>query len=116
MSEANAAAGVAAGFSLDAGGTAWRYRGSLTFDNAAAVYAASEKLPLPSAGRIDLAGITQLDSSALAVMLAIMRRANAARQPVALLHLPPASVTLAKVYGVAELFAPANVDGAMGSP
>lgn len=108
--------GVAAGFSLDADGAAWRYRGALTFDNAAAVYAASQKLPLPSGGRIDLAEVTHLDSSALAVILAIMRRAREARQAITLLHVPAASMSLAKVYGVAELFTLAPADGVTGSP
>jgi phospholipid transport system transporter-binding protein len=116
LSEAAATAPETAGFSVDADGAAWRYRGALTFDNAAAVYAASLKLPLPTSGRIDLADVTHLDSSALAVILAIMRRAAEARQGISLLHVPAASVTLAKVYGVAELFTLAKSHAATGSP
>jgi phospholipid transport system transporter-binding protein len=107
---------AATGFSLDADGAAWRYRGALTFDNAAEAYAASQKLPLPTSGRVDLAQVTHLDSSALAVILAIMRRAGEAHLAISLVHVPAASVTLAKVYGVAELFTLARADSVTGSP
>ncbi|MBS0320121.1 MAG: STAS domain-containing protein [Proteobacteria bacterium] len=92
------------GFAVVDDGATWRYSGALTFDNATAIYAASEALPLPTSGRIDLAAVTHLDSSALAVMLAVMRRARAAGIELTLAHVPPASVTLAHVYGIAELF------------
>lgn len=92
------------GFALSAGGAEWRYHGSLTFENAASVYAASTELPLPTAGRVDLAEVTQVDSSALAVMLAVMRRARGSGQTLTLANVPAASATLARVYGVGELF------------
>ena len=76
----------------------------LTFDNAADVYAASRDLPLPSSGVLDLAQATHVDSSALAVVLAIMRRASAEGMKLTLAHVPAASVVMANVYDVAELF------------
>ncbi len=94
----------AAGFTVDADGAVWRYTGTLTFDNAAAVYAASRNLPLPTSGVVDLAQATHVDSSALAVVLGIMRRASAEGVKLALANVPAASVVLANVYDVAELF------------
>ncbi len=53
----------------------WTFAGTLTFADAAAVFEASRKLPLPATGVVDLAGLAHADSSALAVMLALKRRA-----------------------------------------
>ena len=56
-------------------GDAWRYEGALTLDNAAAVMAHVESLPLPASGRVDMGGLSPADSSALAILMALRRRA-----------------------------------------
>ena len=93
-----------------AAGDRWTYTGSLTLDNAAAVVAAAAELPLPASGRVDLAGLGHADSVALAVLLAIKRRAADERRSLAFEAVPAGLESLARVYGIDELLltAPAH--------
>ncbi len=93
------------GFSADAGGTRWRYAGPLTFANASSVFAAALAMPLPSAGEIDLSGVVAVDSSAVAVLLALRRRAADEGKPLAFTHVPAALSALADLYSVEDLLA-----------
>ena len=85
-------------------GNAWRFEGALTFDDAAQVFEASAAVPLPVEG-IDFSGMTRADSSALAVVIALRRRAAAEGRALSLRNLPPSLRSLAVVYGVEELIA-----------
>ena len=78
----------------------WTFEGALTFDNAAAVLEASSGLDLPTSGRIDLSGLSTVDSSALAVVFALKRRAKAHRRELVFEGVPPGLASLAHVYGV----------------
>jgi len=101
MSTAATDAGPAGGFvALD---DAWRYEGSLTLDNATAVMAASDALPLPTSGRVDMAGVAPADSAALAIVMALRRRALAEGRALRIENLPAALESLAVVYGVDDL-------------
>jgi phospholipid transport system transporter-binding protein len=88
-----------------AGDTQWTFAGSLLFADAAAVFAAAQALPLPASGIVDLAGLEQADSAALAVMLALKRRAAASGVRLQFASIPQGLATLASVYGVEELLA-----------
>ena len=55
----------------------WTFGGALTLDDAADVLEASQALALPPNGVVDFGGLTHADSSALAVMIALKRRAAA---------------------------------------
>ena len=88
-----------------ASGESWTYIGTLTFADAAAVFEASRALALPAAGIVDLAGLQQADSSALAVMLALKRRATAEGARLEFASIPPGIHALAHVYGVLDLLA-----------
>ncbi len=83
----------------------WTFAGALTFADAAAVFAASRSLALPTSGIVDLAGLGQADSSALAVMLALKRRAAAEGATLSFASIPPGIHSLAHVYGVEDLLA-----------
>ena len=52
---------------------------------------------------VDLAGVTELDSSLLAVLLAWQREARAANLTLAVEGLPEGLVTIARLYGVEEI-------------
>jgi len=52
---------------------------------------------------IDLAGVTELDSSLLAVLLAWQREARAANITLAVEGLPEGLVTIARLYGVEDI-------------
>ena len=94
-----------AGFSADAAGTHWRYKGALTFANASRVFAAALAMPLPTAGEVDLAGAIGVDSAAVAVLLALRRRAADEGKPLFFTHVPAALSALADLYSVEDLLA-----------
>ncbi|MEO6749225.1 MAG: STAS domain-containing protein [Casimicrobiaceae bacterium] len=104
------------GFVLSDDGGAWRFRGTLTFDDVSAVFAASRSMGLPTTGVVDMSGLMHADSSALAVFLALSRRATAEDRPLSLAALPEALLALARVYGIDELLAPtASTGNGVGS-
>ena len=82
---------------VDAG---WAFGGALTLDNAADVLSASESMSLPESGIVDFGGLMQADSAALAVMMALKRRAASERRSLILTGLPASLRSLAIVYGV----------------
>ncbi len=93
------------GFALAEDGTRWVYSGALTFENAAAVLKASRELALPKGGRVAFTGLAAADSSALAVLLALKRRATAERCKLHVEGLPETLTSLARVYGIDDLIA-----------
>ena len=99
------------GFVLSDDGGAWLFRGTLTFDNVSTVFAASKAIGLPTTGMVDMSGLMHADSSALAVLLALSRRATAEDRPLSLGALPEALLALARVYGIDELLAPTTSTG-----
>jgi phospholipid transport system transporter-binding protein len=84
-------------------GARWTYAGRLTFDNAEAALESSRTLPLPTRGIVDLGTLEHADSAALAVLLALRRRAIAEGGDLAFESVPDAIVSLARVYGVDTL-------------
>jgi len=81
-------------------GSRWVAEGALTFANAGPALAAAQALPLPSAGVVACAGIAAVDSAAVAVLLALRRRADEAGTALAFVDAPPALAKLADIYGV----------------
>jgi phospholipid transport system transporter-binding protein len=55
------------------------------------------------AGAVDLAGVTELDSSLLAMLLAWLREAARAGRTLRLDNLPGGLTTIAQLYGVVDL-------------
>lgn len=85
-------------------GDRWTFRGVLTFDGAMAVLDASSSLPLPKSGVVDLSGLAHADSAALAVLLALRRRAKAEHHhPLRFTGVPAMLDSLARVYGIEDL-------------
>jgi phospholipid transport system transporter-binding protein len=91
------------GFAAD--GDRWTFEGQLTFDEATRVLEASSALPLPASGVVDLAGVVHADSAALAVLLALRRRANADGRRLTFASVPPMLDSLARVYDLEEILA-----------
>ncbi len=88
-----------------AAGGGWAFAGSLVFDDAAGVLEASRELALPDSGVVDMNGLTHADSAALAVVIALKRRAVAEGRKLAIEGLPSSLHSLAVVYGVEDLLA-----------
>jgi len=98
------AAPVTGAFVAD--GDRWRFEGELTFDDAMAVLTAAASLPLPPSGVVDLSRLAHGDSSALAVLVALRRRAQAeGHRPLTFPGIPPMLDALARVYGVENVLA-----------
>ena len=91
------------GFSASNDG--WIFGGAVTLADAADVFAASSTLALPANGIVDFSGLMQADSAALAVMIALKRRATAEGRPLRVTGLPASLRSLAVVYGVEDLLA-----------
>jgi phospholipid transport system transporter-binding protein len=91
---------IDAGFAPDHDGANWTYSGSLTFANAGSVHAAAATLPLPAEGEVDLDDLGEFDSSAVAVLIALLRRASEEGKPLRFVHAPTALAALAEVYDV----------------
>ena len=98
-------AGTTTAGAFAAAGDRWAFAGTLTFDDATAVLAASLRLPLPASGIVDMAGLTHGDSAALAVLLSLRRRAAAEGKPISFAAMPSVIDSLARVYGVEGLLA-----------
>jgi len=93
------------GFSADATGERWSYAGALTFANASRVFSAAVAMPLPRSGDVDLSGLAAVDSSAVAVLLALSRRAQEEGKRLAFTEVPAALRALADLYSVEALLA-----------
>jgi phospholipid transport system transporter-binding protein len=77
--------------------------GPMTMSGAAAMLAEGEAAIAANASAFDLAAVTDMDSSCLAVVFGWMRAATATGKSFRLLNPPPNLLSLAAVYGVADL-------------
>ena len=91
------------GFRLEESGARWISTTAITFANAARVLEQSHDLPLPSGGVVDCVNLHPVDSAAVAVLLALKRRAIAEGRPITFANITPSLHTLADLYGVEEL-------------
>ena len=78
----------------------------MTISDAATLLAEGEAAIASAARAFDLAAVTELDSSCLAVVFGWMRAANAAGISLRLVNPPQNLLSLAAVYDVAELLPP----------
>ncbi|MGH8676546.1 MAG: STAS domain-containing protein [Burkholderiales bacterium] len=77
--------------------------GPVTLANVAQVLEEGYAAIRGGADTVDLAGVTELDSSLLAMLLAWLREAARAGRTLRLDHLPAGLTTIAQLYGVDEL-------------
>jgi phospholipid transport system transporter-binding protein len=99
----NAQVVVEPGFAPDEAGARWTYAGELTSTNAGPVLAAAAALYLPGSGEVDLTDVEGIDSAAVAVLLALKRRATGEGRPLRFVGIPAALASLADLYGVEEI-------------
>ena len=78
---------------------------TLTFETAKGVLDDGLARIAAGATRVDCAPLERFDSSALAVLLAWRRAAQARRVDLMITHLPPGLVSLAEAYGITSLIA-----------
>ena len=77
--------------------------GPVTLENVTTTLAEGLVHVRAGASVVDLAEVSELDSSLLAAMLALIREARLANRPLALANRPAGLQTLAQLYGVEEL-------------
>ena len=91
-------------------GEVLKLQGALSFESLPKVLAESEQFTartdLPDRLLIDFAGITDVDSSAVALLLEWRRKALALKKTLEFVNLPPNLLALAGLYGVADLIQP----------
>jgi phospholipid transport system transporter-binding protein len=80
-----------------------RVSGPVVMATASAVKTAGEEALATGAETADLTGVTEVDSSAVAVLLAWTRLASEQKRPFAIIGAPEALRSLAALYGVAEM-------------
>jgi phospholipid transport system transporter-binding protein len=86
-------------------GRRWTFAGVLTVAEAGPALEAASALALPADGIVDCGGIEAVDSAAVAVLLALKRRAAQEHKPLRYTNVPGALRDLGKLYGVAEILA-----------
>ena len=77
--------------------------GAVTLGGVAALLEQGRAQIFDGARTVDLAGVTELDSSALAMLLAWLRAARARNRELAFIGFPEGLTAIARLYGVAEL-------------
>jgi phospholipid transport system transporter-binding protein len=77
--------------------------GALTLASVAADLAQGKAAIAEGVRCVDLGGVGELDSSALALLLAWLREAKRLGRELAFANLPQGLTTIARLYGVAEL-------------
>ena len=77
--------------------------GSLTLASVAAALEEGRAAIGEGVSSVDLAEVGELDSSALALLLAWLREAKRQNRSLAFANLPQGLTTIARLYGVAEL-------------
>ena len=82
--------------------------GAVTLDTVPGLVSAAEEYFQQRAGVIDFAGVTEVDSAAVALALEWVRQAERANIALRLVNLPTSMQNLAKLYGVSELLQPAT--------
>ena len=86
-----------------AAGERWLLAGALTVDTAGSILRSSRDAALPKTGIVDLAGLEAVDSAAVAVLLAWLRRAAREGIELSFSGAPASLAALAELYGVEEL-------------
>ena len=77
--------------------------GPVTLANVAALLEQARAPLAEGVQEVDLGEVTEVDSSLLAALLAWLREAKSSGRPLTFSRLPPDLLTLAQLYGVAQL-------------
>jgi phospholipid transport system transporter-binding protein len=86
-------------------GERWRVEGPLTLDDVPAALVAGDAAWGEAASAVvDLGGLAEVDSSAIAAMLHWLRRASEAGRELRFVNWPAGLGSLVRVYGVEDLF------------
>jgi phospholipid transport system transporter-binding protein len=76
--------------------------GAVTLETATAILAEAVTQVRDGVEVVDLGGVSEVDSSAVALAMALVREARGAGRTIAFANLPPAMLNLATLYAVAD--------------
>lgn len=88
---------------IDVAGDRLKVSGPMVVTSATAIKAAGESALAAGARVVDLAGVTEADSAAVAILLAWLRTAQQEQKTISIVNSPDSIRSLATLYGVAEL-------------
>jgi phospholipid transport system transporter-binding protein len=77
--------------------------GAVTIDTVAATVASAAAFFNRDSHVVDLEGVTEVDSSAVSLLLEWQRAANRQGRAIRFTHMPPKLQSLVRLYGVADL-------------
>jgi len=86
---------------------AWAPQGALTLQTVGALREAA-RVQVAASGRVDLAGVTEADSAALALLIDLLRAAQAAGGTLEIRNLPTGLTALAALYDIGDLLTPGS--------
>ena len=86
-------------------GQYWHIGGEVVFSNASALLETTTTFDNTQPVIIDFAQVTNVDTSAISLMLEWQRRASAVQSSVSFVNLSPNFMSLANLYGVEEILA-----------
>lgn len=88
---------------IEVAGDRLRVAGPMTMLSVAALKPAGDAAVAAGASVVDLSGVTEADSAALAVLFSWLRAAQEAKRPLSIVAAPESIRSLAALYEVAEL-------------
>jgi phospholipid transport system transporter-binding protein len=81
----------------------WQVSGDVVIGTVSAILNASKAMPIGAGAAVDFAGVTNIDTSTISLILEWKRRAQLEKQPLKFVNLPVNLVSLAQLYGVSEI-------------
>ena len=81
----------------------WNLNGDVVVSTASGILTASKSLNMAAGTTIDFAQVKDIDTAAISLILEWQRRALKENQQIKLVNLPVNLVSLAQLYGVADL-------------
>lgn len=81
-------------------GNRWHISGDLIINNITQVLNASKALSLVAPAQLDFSNVTDVDTSAVSLILEFKRRANAEKVELSLVNVPENLTSLMQLYGV----------------
>lgn len=88
---------------LQQNGNIWALQGDVTLQEVMSVLKQAEALQMPAQLVVDFAGVTDVDTSAISLMLEWMRQAQRENKQVAFEHVSADLLSLAQLYGVQDM-------------
>ena len=81
-------------------GNRWQISGDLIINNITQVLNASKALSFTNPAQLDFSKVTDVDTSAVSLILELKRRANAEKVELSLVNVPENLISLMQLYGV----------------